>query len=51
MTPQKTEYLQVRVDPELKKRAKQLADKDGRTLSNWITLLIQREVDRAKPPK
>jgi predicted HicB family RNase H-like nuclease len=44
----KTKILNVRIDPELKKRAKKLAEDDGRTLSNWVTRLIEREVKKAK---
>ena len=44
----KTKILNLRIDPELKKQAKKLAEADGRTLSNWLTRLISREVERAK---
>ena len=43
----KTKILNLRIDPELKKQAKKLAEADGRTLSNWLTRLISREVKRA----
>ena len=42
----KTKVLNLRIDPDLKKQAKKLADKDGRTLSNWVTYLIRREVEK-----
>ena len=44
----KTKVLNLRIDPELKKLAKKLAEKDGRTLSNWVTHLIRREVEKAE---
>lgn len=47
-TMSKTKVLNLRINPELKKKAKQLAEEDGRTLSNWITHLINREVKKAE---
>ncbi len=44
----KTKILNIRIDAELKKKAKKIAEDDGRTLSNWVTLLIEREVKQAK---
>ena len=44
----KTKILNLRIEPDLKKAAKKLADADGRSLSNWVTRLIQREVDGAR---
>lgn len=43
----KTKVLNLRIEAELKKQAKKLAEKDGRTLSNWVTRLIRREVEKA----
>ena len=43
----KTKILNLRIEPELKKQAKKIAEKDGRTLSNWVTVLIRREVEKA----
>ena len=43
----KTKILNVRIDPDLKKKAKKIAEKDGRSLSNWVTRLIEREVESA----
>ena len=34
--------LCVRIRPSLKKRLERLADRDRRTLSNWIELLLER---------
>jgi predicted HicB family RNase H-like nuclease len=42
----KTKILNLRIDPDLKKQAKKLAEKDGRTLSNWVTHLIRKEVEK-----
>ena len=46
MAMSKSKILNVRIDPELKKKAKKLAEDDGRTLSNWVTRLIEREVKK-----
>jgi predicted HicB family RNase H-like nuclease len=43
----KNKILNIRIDPELKKAAKKLAESDSRSLSNWVTRLIQREVKRS----
>ena len=49
----KTKLLNIRIDPDLKKRAKKLAEADGRSLSNWVTNLISSKVREAekKEPK
>ncbi|MEA3302977.1 MAG: YlcI/YnfO family protein [Pseudomonadota bacterium] len=44
----KTKLLNVRISPELKKKAKKLAEADGRSLSNWVTQLITREVGKSE---
>ncbi|MEA3303639.1 MAG: YlcI/YnfO family protein [Pseudomonadota bacterium] len=44
----KTKLLNIRISPELKKKAKKLAEQDGRSLSNWVTRLITREVRKAE---
>lgn len=44
----KTKLLNIRIDPDLKKRAKKLAEADGRSLSNWVTNLISTEVKKAE---
>jgi predicted HicB family RNase H-like nuclease len=43
----KTKLLNIRIDPELKKKAKKLAESDGRSLSNWVTKLISEKVKEA----
>ena len=49
----KTKLLNIRIDPELKKRAKKRAEADDRSLSNWVTSLIASRVKEAekKEPK
>ncbi len=44
----KTKLLNIRIDPELKKKAKKLAEADGRSLSNWVTSLISSRVKEAE---
>ena len=44
----KTKLLNIRIDPELKKKAKKLAEADGRSLSNWVTNLISSRVREAE---
>ena len=44
----KTKILNVRIDPDLKKKAKKLAEADGRSLSNWVTKLIKDTVNAAE---
>ena len=36
----KTEMIRLRVSPELKERLRQAAEKDNRTVSNYIECLI-----------
>ena len=47
----KTKLLSIRIDPQLKKRAKKLAQEDGRSLSNWVTKLIASKVEKAEKEK
>lgn len=44
----KEKIINFRIDGELKNRAKKLAESDGRSLSNWITLLIEREIKKSR---
>jgi len=44
----KTKLLNIRIDPELKKKAKKLAEADGRSLSNWVIKLISSKVKEAE---
>jgi predicted HicB family RNase H-like nuclease len=44
----KSKILNLRIEPDLKKEAKKLAEQEGRSVSNWVTWLIQREVKANK---
>ncbi len=44
----KEKIINFRIDAELKNKAKKIAETDGRSLSNWITVLIEREVRKQK---
>lgn len=50
-TMSKTKVLNIRIEPELKKKAKKLAEADGRSLSNWVTKLISTTVETAEKEK
>ena len=42
----KEKIINIRVDSELKRQAKRMAENDGRSLSNWILQLIRSEIAR-----
>ncbi len=42
----KTEMIPIRVDEDLKKRLKALADKDNRTLSDYIRLQLEKLIPK-----
>ena len=44
----KERIINFRIDVDLKNRAKKLAEADGRSLSNWITMLIEKELKKNK---
>ncbi|MBO7251807.1 MAG: ribbon-helix-helix protein, CopG family [Oscillospiraceae bacterium] len=44
----KTERLQVRISPELKAKLQEIADADGRTVSNYIEQLIKQAIETPK---
>jgi len=44
----KEKIINFRIDADLKNRARKLAETDGRSLSNWITMLIERELKKNK---
>ena len=44
----KEKIINIRVEADLKKQAKKLAENDGRSLSNWILRLIQNEIKRSQ---
>jgi predicted HicB family RNase H-like nuclease len=43
----KEKIINIRVDSELKKQAKRMAESDGRSLSNWILRLIEAEIEKS----
>lgn len=47
----KEKIINIRVEAELKKQAKKLAENDGRSLSNWILHLIQAEIKKQSREK
>lgn len=44
----KEKIINIRVDADLKKKARKLAEEDGRSLSNWILRLIQSEIKKSQ---
>lgn len=44
----KEKIINIRVDADLKKKAKKMAEDDGRSLSNWILKLIKKEIEKSK---
>ena len=44
----KTKILNLRIDADLKKEIKKLAEEDGRSVSNWVTYLIKKEIKKAR---
>lgn len=42
----KTERIYIRITPDLKAQLQALAEADGRTISNYITRLIEIEVQK-----
>ena len=44
----KHKIINFRIDADTKQKAKKLAESDGRSLSNWITWLIEREIRKNK---
>lgn len=42
----KEKVINFRIDADVKSGAKKLAEADGRSLSNWITVLIEKELKK-----
>lgn len=42
----KTERIYVRISPERKEQIRQAAEREGRSISNFIEHLIQRALDK-----
>jgi predicted transcriptional regulator len=43
--------LNIRISSELKEQAQKLAEADGRDLTNWVTWLIRKEMERKEIEK
>jgi len=43
----KEKIINIRVEADLKRKAKKLAEIDGRSLSNWILRLIKLEIEKS----
>lgn len=46
--PMKEEILNIRIDSELKKKLQVMADKDSRTLSDYVRLQLKKLAEKAK---
>ncbi|MGD2118190.1 MAG: hypothetical protein PVG66_07520 [Chromatiales bacterium] len=44
----KEKIINLRVEADLKKSVKKAADNDGRSMSNWIVWLIEKELKKKK---
>ena len=44
----KTEVIQVKVTPELKKKVQQMADADRRNISDFVRVQIEKLIDEQK---
>ena len=44
----KTTLLNIRIDPELKEKARKLAEAEGRPLSNWVMKFVSSRVREAE---
>jgi predicted HicB family RNase H-like nuclease len=47
----KEKIINLRVEADIKKKAKLLAEADGRSLSNWILKLVKKEIQKAENDK
>ena len=43
---EKTDTLHIRITPELKQQLQQAAQRENRTVSNYLELLIRRELQK-----
>lgn len=41
----KTERIDIRISPELKEQIRQAAERENRSISNFIEAIIKRELD------
>lgn len=44
----KSDYLTMRVEPELREELKQMAEDEHRTLTNMLTVILLRAVEQYK---
>lgn len=44
----KTENLMIRINPLLKEQARRAAEREGKTMSEWVTDLIKLEIAKQK---
>lgn len=44
----KSEYIHIKITPELKKEVQDYCDATGRTMTSFITWLIERELQKEK---
>lgn len=42
----KTDRIQIRVTPEQKEKLQELAEADGRNVSNYVLMLVQRQIEQ-----
>lgn len=47
----KEKIINLRVEADVKKEARKLAERDGRSLSNWILKLIKSEIKKGADKK
>lgn len=48
MAVKKYECIQMKVTPEFKEQAKKQAEREGRTLTNYLKWLITKDAEREK---
>lgn len=42
----KTERIHIKIEPSIKAKAQELAEAEGRTLSNYIVQLLKAEIEK-----
>ena len=47
----KEKVINIRIEADLKKQAKKMAEEDGRSLSNWILKLVRTEIKKSEQKK
>lgn len=46
MKETKTERIHIKIEPSIKAKAQEIAEAEGRTLSNYIVQLLKAEIER-----